>query len=350
MATIMPTKRLPKKQLNLHVYLHAADRADPNKPVLVLLAGLGCDGKFWAPLLPDLEQNYNCIIVDNPGTGQTPYTAFFTAEDMAKAVLEKLGQMGIEYFLLLGHSLGGFIAQAIAAKAQSRVRAMVLLNTSLAGPHMQGSIRRFEKLFLRYWPATLKAWHGGSDQIIKLFFADDVYRQQPALFFSLVSYLTPRRRLKTHLSHLFCALQFSGHQYVTKIDVPTLVVHGAQDIIISPEDGLALCRSLKHSHFVQVTAGHYLPYEIPELGELINGYLHTRDVPPAALLTGLDAPMSDAISEEEEQTWLKWRKTKLCLFGLKTLLKGAFYGLLPSTWRKSRSLNGSITYERETQT
>lgn len=299
-----------KNTLELAAYLHLEKAADPTKPTLVLLGGLGCDHLFWQPLMPDLEPNYNCILFDNPGVGASPRRVIYSVHDMATAVLEKLDAMGIEEFLLLSHSMGGFVAQTIAARVPDRVKAMVVLSSGMGGPHHDMSRRRIVHDYLRFWPALWKRWKQGSDRVYPIMFSKHSIQSQPKLFYSFLSYSAQRRNWVARFSHLLCAAGFSGHMQAHRIHCPTLVIHGSEDTVIPARDGLALARTVRHGHYVQVTAGHILPYEVPELSELVNGYLLTREVPSAALLTGLDAPMSRDIRAEEEAEWCRLRLYK----------------------------------------
>lgn len=320
-----------KNLLELAAHLHLEKAADPTKPTLVLLAGLGCDSQFWNPILPDLEPNYNCILFDNPGLGGSPYKTFFTPQDIAAAVLEKLDSMGIEEFFILAHSMGGFVAQCLAANVPERVKSMVVLSSSMGGPHHDASRRRLVHDFFRYWPALAKRWQQGSDRFYPIMFAATSMKQQPKLFYSFLSYAAQRRDWKMRFSHLLCASGFSGHVQAHRIKCPTLVIHGAQDHVLPARDGLAFARTVR-GHFVQVTAGHVLPYEVPELAELINAYLLTQEVPSAALLTGLDAPMSRDVRHEEEISWRRLRTVKNFL-NIGAIVLTSFIGSLrPSTW------------------
>lgn len=327
----MAQKQNDTLELAAHLYLEKA--ADPTKPTLVLLAGLGCDHAFWQPLMPDLEPNYNCILFDNPGTGASPARMFFSIHDIADAVLARLDATGIEDFLILAHSMGGFVAQTLAARAPDRVKAMVVLSSGMGGPHHDSTRQRLMKDYLRFWPILFKRWKQGSDMFYPLLFTASSLQQQTAMFYSFLSYCAQRRRWLARFSHLLCGSGFSGHMQAHRIKAPTLVIHGSDDRVFPARDGLALARTVKHGHFVQVTAGHILPYEVPELSELINGYLLTREVPSAALLTGLDAPMSRDIRAEEEADWCRMRLFRNFCLLTGMVISAGLSALTPQAWK-----------------
>jgi 3-oxoadipate enol-lactonase len=82
---------------------------------LVLISGLGYPLWQWHKMVPYLAKHFQVITLDNRGVGQSdkpagPYSAQMLAADTAGL----LDALGIERAAIMGHSMGGFIAQAIA--------------------------------------------------------------------------------------------------------------------------------------------------------------------------------------------------------------------------------------------
>lgn len=94
-------------------------------PTLLLIHGIGSTRAFWDPILPSLR-DYECVAVDVPGFGDAPaIDAPVTVARLAAALDdESLGPV-----VVIGHSLGGMIAQELALRAGDRVRGLVLCNT-----------------------------------------------------------------------------------------------------------------------------------------------------------------------------------------------------------------------------
>jgi len=103
---------------------------------LLLIHGLGYGRWGWGPLLAPLAERYRVLAFDNRGIGASsvpdgPYSARTMAED-AVAVLEAAG-VGRAH--VVGTSLGGMVAQALAADFPERVDRLVLACTTPGGPH-----------------------------------------------------------------------------------------------------------------------------------------------------------------------------------------------------------------------
>ncbi|MGB4804689.1 MAG: alpha/beta hydrolase, partial [Anaerolineae bacterium] len=82
---------------------------------LLLITGVGYGAWFWHKLTPDLSHHFQVITFDNRGVGQSsrvygPYSTALLAADAAGL----LDALGIESAYVVGHSLGGFIAQELA--------------------------------------------------------------------------------------------------------------------------------------------------------------------------------------------------------------------------------------------
>lgn len=95
-------------------------------PPLVLLHSLGLAGGSFAPLTRRLADR-RCVALDLPGHGGSP-AAEFSIADAASAVVARIDDLGGPVDLL-GVSLGGVVAQVVAATAGDRVRKLVLANT-----------------------------------------------------------------------------------------------------------------------------------------------------------------------------------------------------------------------------
>ena len=100
-------------------------------PPLLLIAGLASDSLSWQPIVADLAAHYRVIAVDNRGAGRTtPQTAPTTIRAMADDCVALIEHLGLASAHVLGHSMGGFVAQDCAIRHPDKVNALVLAATS----------------------------------------------------------------------------------------------------------------------------------------------------------------------------------------------------------------------------
>ena len=122
----MPVLELPSAPI-------AYEKTGQGPPVL-LLQGVGCIGACWGPRIHGLADRFTLVSVDNRGIGGSgPGTGPLTVEAMADDALAVMDAEGLERFHLVGHSMGGLIAQAIALRARDRLRSLSLLCTFARG-------------------------------------------------------------------------------------------------------------------------------------------------------------------------------------------------------------------------
>lgn len=104
-------------------------------PPLLLVEGLGYGLWMWRAQAPALEKSFRLILFDNRGVGRsTPLPGPYNAAEFARDALAVLDAEGIDRSAVLGASMGGAIAQALAALAPERVSALVLSCTLPGGP------------------------------------------------------------------------------------------------------------------------------------------------------------------------------------------------------------------------
>lgn len=118
----MPTVRLEGVDLNY---------ADVGQgPPILWLQGLGADHQAWAAQVFAFQNRHRCLCPDNRGTGGTRDPgAPFTIADLAGDAVGLLDALEIPVADVVGLSLGGAIAQAIAIEYPERVRRLVLAAT-----------------------------------------------------------------------------------------------------------------------------------------------------------------------------------------------------------------------------
>lgn len=123
-------------------YLHAGG---PGLPPTIFLHGTFWS-RVWQPVLPALNEVSECIALDLPGFGDsdgelTPDEA--TVPAMAATVLRAADVLGIDRFTVVGHDIGGGIAQHLAVHAADRVGALGLVNGVLLDSWPVPAVERF---------------------------------------------------------------------------------------------------------------------------------------------------------------------------------------------------------------
>ncbi|MDB6132793.1 MAG: alpha/beta hydrolase fold protein [Verrucomicrobiales bacterium] len=107
--------------------------AGDGSPVL-FIQGVGVVGEGWRPQVDTLKEEFRTMIFDNRGIGKSqPCPVRLTIEDMARDALALMDAADWERAHVVGHSMGGVIAQQLALDCPSRVRSLSLLCTFAEG-------------------------------------------------------------------------------------------------------------------------------------------------------------------------------------------------------------------------
>ena len=129
----MPTRRLEVDGVGLV----ALEAGQGGRPLLLVHGFTGAKEDFGPAVEPLAERGWHVLAPDLRGHGESDQPGdrvSYTLERYADDVLGVADALGWERFVLLGHSMGGMVAQLVALRVPERLRALVLMNTSHAAP------------------------------------------------------------------------------------------------------------------------------------------------------------------------------------------------------------------------
>jgi 3-oxoadipate enol-lactonase len=111
---------------------------------ILFLHGFTSSHEMWRGPVKTLSASYQCLCMDLRGHGQSSVSqrSAYTLAAMADDALSVLNQQDVERAVVIGHSLGGMIAQHLAVHHQNRLAALVLSSTTCMAPPRD----RFEPL------------------------------------------------------------------------------------------------------------------------------------------------------------------------------------------------------------
>jgi len=202
-------------------------------PPLLLINGLGAHSAMWAPLERTLS-GFHIIEFDLPGAGQSdvPWKPV-SVKRLASLSVSIMDHFGMKRSDVVGYSMGGIVAQQLAADAPERVRRLVLLATSPGRGQMQGDLRAMINIMtpLRYMSRHAYARSIGS--LVGGRARHDIawIAEQGALR------LKHPPSWRGYLGQLYSLASWSGLPLLGGINAPTLVVIGDDDPLTPPQMG-----------------------------------------------------------------------------------------------------------------
>lgn len=116
-------------------------RTGGNKPPVMLLHGLMTNGRCWADLARGLEDDYDVIMPDARGHGQSSVPAEgYRYEDHANDIAGLITALRLPPPVLLGHSMGGMTAAVVASRQPTLLRGLVLADPTFLSPAVQREV------------------------------------------------------------------------------------------------------------------------------------------------------------------------------------------------------------------
>jgi pimeloyl-ACP methyl ester carboxylesterase len=255
---------MPKTKANgIQIHYDVRGQGAP----LVLIAGLGYPAWEWHKMAPLLAEHLQVITFDNRGVGQSdkpagPYTASLLAADVAGL----LDALGVEQASVMGHSMGGFIAQAFALEHPQRLSRLVLASTNFGGPrHVPISAEAMAVLSDVSSDPVTRFKNG-----LAVSTAPGFAEQHPEIIQAWLAWRVAnpvdvagyQAQMALGLGLLAEAAAFE-HK-LKQISVPTLILFGAHDKVVPPANANLLAKQITGSQVVIFPdAGHFFPIEIP---------------------------------------------------------------------------------------
>jgi len=266
----------------INIYYESQGEGEP----LLLIAGLGATHHLWELQVPSFARWFRVLTFDNRGAGDSdkppqPYSIALFADDTA-ALMDALG---IERAHVYGQSMGGIIAQEFALRHPQRLRCLVLGCTTFGGPNSVLPSPQAAALLsgmpnLGRRSADLAApAEQAVDRVLELFYSPR-YRREHAeeARRRIQSYFPLRTPPDAYARQLVACLTFDAYDRLPQIAAPTLVINGAGDALIPPENSRIIAQRIPGAELVLFPeAGHLYFHEMPEEADAaVAGFLRRR--------------------------------------------------------------------------
>ena len=246
-------------------YLRWQSRRAAPGPLVVLLHGVGGGREAWGiassgsgPALA--AAGFTAVAVDFPGYGRSARIEPYDLAGMAAALERLITQLGLGPAVLVGHSMGGMVAQDLAARAPAAVSGLVLASTSPAFGKPGGD---WQRGFLQSRFAPLDAGSGMAGlaaQFVPAMLPPDA----PPAVRERAQALMAGVPEATYRSAVAALVAFDRRANLPLIKVPTLVITGELDTTASPEVARKMAERIPGALLQTVPgAGHLLPMERP---------------------------------------------------------------------------------------
>ncbi len=215
----MPTLKL--KDAEIYYEVHG------DGPPMVFLSETACDGEVWKIYqVPEFSKDHRVIIHDYRGTGQSgkpsiDYTTKMFCEDVASL----MDHLRVEDAIVVGHSMGGRVAQLLALDHPEKVKKLVLASTGAHYPQTKGLPLKICKEMIEWGYEKYERDHS-----ILVGFTDEFAKRYPD---RVEHYLKVRMQnlcpVEFYLRHLLARQGHDTSGRLKDIRQPTLILVGEDD-------------------------------------------------------------------------------------------------------------------------
>jgi len=239
-----------------------------NGDVMLLVHGITTYSFIWRKLLPYLEKDYDVIVIDLLGCGSSdmPLDASYSIKAHEERLFAFIEQLDIQHLHLVGHDLGGGIAQIFAINHPHMLKSLSLINT------VGYDFWPVQPIIAMRTPVIRQLLMGALDLgMMKLFVKAGIYHKEQVNDALMDLFWKPLRNSKGRKAFMHFARCLDHHNLMDiadqlrQLDVPTLIMRGDADPFLGATTSEKLHADIPSSQLRRIdTASHYLMEDEPE--------------------------------------------------------------------------------------
>jgi 3-oxoadipate enol-lactonase len=237
-------------------------------PAIVFLHGFPHDRSLWAPQLSAFVDRARCVAPDLPGFGSSLARTCPSMDDFADDITGLLDALAIPEAVVVGLSMGGYIALAMWRRHRARIRALVLAHTRATADTDEMRVRRRRLIEV----ARSEGSCAVADLQIGAMLGNTTRAKNPALVAAIhrMLALAPVAGIVGSLEAM--ANRPDSMALLSTIDVPTLIIAGDEDTTIPASEARVMHEAIAGSRFeVLPAAGHLSNVERPAAFNHVTG-------------------------------------------------------------------------------
>jgi pimeloyl-ACP methyl ester carboxylesterase len=237
----------------------AYDDVGTGLPV-VFIHGFPHNRTLWAPQLGGLMARARCIAPDLRGFGESEISGPYSMDQYADDVIAVLDTLQIERAVIAGLSMGGYVAFALWRRHRERVRALILADTRPGADTEETKGKRREMMLL----ARAKGSGAVADAQISGMVGKTTRDRHPDIADAVHRMLTmaPVEGVVGALGAMIERVDSTAT--LATIDVPTLIIVGAEDVLTPPDEARRMHTGIAGSRLeILEGAGHVSNVERP---------------------------------------------------------------------------------------
>jgi pimeloyl-ACP methyl ester carboxylesterase len=231
-------------------------------PTVLMLHGIGGGHLAFAPQVETLATaGYRAVAWDMPGYGHSAPIEPYTFKGLAQSCIHLIETLKCKDVVLLGHSMGGMVAQEVVARRPELVSRLVLCGTS---PDFGDPDGEWQREFIAQRTAPLDAGQS-MEQLAQTLVPQMIGPGSLPEGVRLATHCMGQVPAATWRRALECIVTFDRRSNLDNIHVPTLLVAGEHDRHAPPAVMKKMAERIANSTFIEMKGiGHLQNLEAPE--------------------------------------------------------------------------------------
>ena len=234
---------------------------------VLMLHGIGGGHLAFAPQVETLASSgYRAVAWDMPGYGHSAPIEPYTFKGLAQSCITLIEALQGGPVTLLGHSMGGMVAQEVIARRPDKVSKLVLCGTSAAfGKRSDGkSAEAWAQQFIAQRIAPLDAGQSMADMAARLV-PQMIGPGSLPEGIRLAEHCMGSVPAATYRRALDCLVTFDRQVALADIRVPTLLIGGEFDRVAAPAVMKQMAQAIPNARYVEMAGiGHLMNLEAPD--------------------------------------------------------------------------------------
>ena len=263
------------------LFFRVAGQVHSTTPIL-LIHGIPDASDSWSSIAAELGRTHPVYAVDLAGYGYSDRPEDYDVSLSAQAnyLLELLDKLGLERVVIVGHDIGGGIAQILAARHPQRIDRLVLVNSVVDDNWPVLEMRLLRLPLLGYAALTIMEKPMWQHVLRKGSFNEDMVTEEMLHRYQHWYQGSPgRQRLIRNAQALNNADLTTLTNEIRAVAAPTLILWGREDRYLDSGPAQKLCQNFHSCRFVFVErAGHFVLDEQPQVvANAIQQFLLTKE-------------------------------------------------------------------------
>jgi pimeloyl-ACP methyl ester carboxylesterase len=234
----------------------------------LFISGAGANSSFWSESLCNklVENDFFVIKYDHRDIGYSSKIDFdknpYNVMRLAKDALSILDSLKIEKAHIIGHSMGGFIAQLLVIHYPERIKTMISASASTNSPKVPLPPEKTWKIFVENNPQNdfendlkgfMPVWkflNGTAefDEKLAIEYTQNLYKRQDIIGALGENHVKAQASLTDRTEKL------------KKVRIPTLIIHGEEDYLVEKSGGIQTAECIENAKLVLIPKMGHLPF------------------------------------------------------------------------------------------